>query len=254
MDNRKYYKFDDFTLTNYVKILRLAQSSDYKFCNYFNYKDTDNFILWRHDIEFSPEIALKMAIIEAELGIQTNYFINIHSEFYSVFEKDTFAELKKIIELEHFVGLHFDAHFYDLKNENELCQKLSFERDLLEKMFNITITAFAFHNTTPEILKWNNYKYADMINVYSLFFREEVDYCTDSTGIWRYERLEDNIKEKHPNGLQVLTHDGMWQDEAMSPRKRVFKCIDDRADKLKEYYDYLLKKYHQKNVDDEQVY
>jgi len=63
-----------------------------------------------------------------------NYFINIHSEFCKVFEKDTFAELNKIIESVHFVGLYFDAHFYDLKNVNELCQKGSFEKELLEKI------------------------------------------------------------------------------------------------------------------------
>ena len=252
--NKTKYIFNDFTLDNYKKLLEQAIALKCHFCNYSNFHNVEKFLLWRHDVEFSLEIAVKMAEIEVALGIQANYFINLHSEFYSVFEKDTFSLLKKIIDLGHYVGLHFDAHFYDLKNEEELCEKLVFEKELLESMFRISITAFAYHNTIPTILQWNNYKYAGMVNVYSQYFREDVDYCTDSTGIWRYERLEDKLKEKRSNGLQVLTHDGMWQEEVMSPRKRVFKCIDDRAEKLKNYYDALLKKHNQKNVDDDLVY
>ncbi len=252
MKINEIYRFADFTLSNYKKLIQLAKEK-FSLKKYTNFSNKSNEIIWRHDVEFSATISLEMAKMEAKLGIEAIYFVNIHSEFYSFFEKSTFNEIKNILDLGHHIGLHFDCHFYDIQTLEELENNINFERELLENVLGITIDSFSYHNTTPEILNWNDEKIAGLINVYSKYFREEVDYCTDSTGIWRYDRLEDKLLEKRNCGLQVLTHDGMWQDKPLSPRKRVFQCIDDRAIQTKEYYDMILKKHNQKNVDDDVV-
>ena len=84
------YRFNDFTLDNYKRLLRIAKKN-YSFIlfnkiSYFEKKS----ILLRHDVEFSVPIALKMAKIEADLGISSTYFVQLHSDFYNALEKNTF--------------------------------------------------------------------------------------------------------------------------------------------------------------------
>ncbi len=43
----------------------------------------------------------------------------------------------------------------------------------------------------------------------------------------------------------------MWTKEVLSPRKRIFKSIQDNADRIKNQYDKILSSFGAKNVDDE---
>ena len=124
------------------------------------------------------------------------------------------------------------------------------DRKLLESLLEVEIKSFSYHNTTPQLLALNDINYEGMLNVYAKSIREKYRYCTDSTGIWRYERLEDVLQESSIQYLQVLTHDGMWQEEAMAPRQRVLNCVNLRAQKTMQYYDEYLPKVEQKNIDE----
>lgn len=79
------FNFNDFTLSNYRSLLSLALTK-YEF-RLFNQEYLHKSILLRHDLEFSVPIALRMAEIEAELGIRSTYFVQLHSEFYNMLEK-----------------------------------------------------------------------------------------------------------------------------------------------------------------------
>lgn len=253
MSNKENYNFADFTLINYKRILKLAKEN-YLFEIFNSSTAYSKSIILRHDIEFSMPIALQMAKIESELDIKATYFLQLHSEFYNPFDKDSFNMVKDIIESGHHLGLHFDTHFWNINSEQELKKCLLIDKETLERYFDIEIKVFSFHNTNEFILTCEKEKYGGMINVYSKYFKETVGYCADSTGYWRYERLEDRLKEAKDKQLQILIHDGMWQDEILPPRRRVFKVIDDRAEYLKKYYDQVLKKFGANNIDWDKIY
>jgi hypothetical protein len=246
----KEYRFADFTLANYERLLQIAKEN-YVF-NIFSLNE-DEFnsktILLRHDIEFSVPIALKMAEIESSLGIKATYFVQLHGDFYNALEKRTFEQLKKIETLGHQLALHFDAHFWDVEKEDQLTKFLEIDKATFERYFDITPTAFSFHNNNAFTLSCEKETYAGMINVYAKKYKRDVGYCADSTGYWRYEVLEDRLKEAKDNLLQILIHDGMWQDEVLPPRRRVYKVIDDNAAGLKKFYDDTLKNFGAKNID-----
>ena len=113
------------------------------------------------------------------------------------------------------------------------------------------IKSFSFHNTTPALLSMDDTYYAGLLNVYAKEIKVKYRYNTDSTGIWRYERLEDVLNDGSIQYLQVLTHDGMWQNEAMAPRQRVLRCINMRAQRRIESYDKNLPKMGQENIDED---
>lgn len=247
------YRFKDFTLINYMAILELARKN-YKFIFFPELQyTTGKRILLRHDLEFSVPIALKMAEIEAGLGIKATYLIQLHSDFYNILDGNNFQMVKKIQELGHQIGLHFDSHFWQINSEQELEKYLQIDKNVLQTYFDFEPKVFSFHNTNAFILACERNFYAGMINVYSKSIKENIGYCSDSTGFWRYEILEKRIRNGKDNFLQVLIHDGMWQEEVLPPRRRVYKVIDDQAAVLKKRYDKTLKKFGAKNIDWDEV-
>ena len=76
------------------------------------------------------------------------------------------------------------------------------------------------------------YTYGGLVNVYSSYFKERYNYCGDSLGYWRYNRLEDVLKDEKIQHLQVLTHDANWSEEVLSPRKRFIKAMYTHAERL----------------------
>ena len=248
MSNVEKYHYADFTRDNYRKLIKLAKER-FTFSSFEDYSKHDNFIIWRHDIDFSVHSSYALAKIEAEEGISSTFFIHLHNEFYNVLEKEITSLLNKIMKLGHNIGLHFDCHYYDIKNEKELEAKLEFEKELLEKLFNTKIKVFSFHNTTEEILSYNKDSYCGMINTYNRFFREKTGYCSDSNGYWRFNRLEDELKDTKNKTLQVLTHPAWWQEEILSPKQRIWRCIDGRAEKTKKNYNDTLSSMGRENID-----
>ena len=117
MSNKEKYRFEDFTEESYLKFLRLAKER-YVFRSYSDFDKDENFILWRHDVDFSVHRAKRLAEIEKSENLKTTYFIHLHSEFYNVFEAEISKLIHQIIELGHFIGLHFDTHYYSINEEN----------------------------------------------------------------------------------------------------------------------------------------
>ena len=111
------------------------------------------------------------------------------------------------------------------------------------------ITAFSFHNPTPEILVYDNWEYNGLINTYASFFQNECKYCSDSNGYWRHTRLYDFLIENAEKPKQVLTHPAWWTEREMSPKERIWRCLDQRAQKTKEYYIKSLKEYGRQHID-----
>lgn len=255
MNNQEKYRFEDFTIRNYRKIIKTAKKNEYQFSFFYGpHSGCSKQMLWRHDVEFSPFIALKMAEIEVEEGIKSTYFFQLHGEFYNVLEKEISEIVRKIKSLGHDIGLHFDSHYYDVNNEDKLEKYLSLDTQYFNAIFGTKIQVFSFHNTNPFIISCEKERYAGLINVYSRYFKDHFTYCADSTGYWRYERLVDVLSNPNIQKLQVLTHDAMWSDEILAPRQRVFKSVEENAFRIKRWYDNTLYNFGAKNVDFDKVY
>jgi hypothetical protein len=225
----------DFTEISYRSIL-VSAKSNYRFCGYDKIPWGEKFILWRHDVDFSINRAASMARIESEEGIRATYFINPRSSFYNPFEPSQAELIKKIINYGHWIGLHFDAQANRIYSEELLNEIVNCEGRWLKEAFGVDLHAFSFHNPTREHLIYENDSYGGLVNCYSSKFKKQLPYCSDSNGYWRFRRLHDVIEKADDSCLQVLTHPGWWQKEAMPPRQRVVRCIYGRADaNLKEY-------------------
>jgi hypothetical protein len=255
MNNQEKYKFEEFTITNYRKMIQIAKNNNCQFKFFFEKTDIKSkAIFWRHDVEFSPFVALNMAEIEASEGVKATYFFQLHAEFYNVLEKAISEIVFKIKSYGHDIGLHFDSHYFNVTTEKDLEKYLALDTRFFNEIFNMDVKVFSFHNTNDFVLSCEEDRYAGLINVYSKYFKENFSYCADSTGYWRYERLADVLNNPAVHRLQVLTHDAMWSKEILPPRQRVFLSIDENAQRIKKWYDSTLKIFKAKNVDLDNVY
>lgn len=246
----KNYFFEDFTESAYRELLCIAKIH-WEFIDYTSYQKPDRVCLWRHDLDLSIQRAYKLAQIEAEEGVKATYFILLHSEFYNAFEKENVNLIRKILDLGHYLGLHFDPSFYisRLNNGESLLEFLKFEQQILEKTFQTDVGAFSFHN--PDVGDWLNIDQdivGGLINTYGRYLRDHYSYCSDSNGYWRFHRLRDTLEQAEAEKLQVLTHPGWWVSEPMSPRDRILRCVEGRAARTTMRYDQTLAEAKRENV------
>lgn len=233
MTNREKYYFDDFTLDNYKRLVKLAKEKGFQFILHKDeFVPERKDVIWRHDVEFEPDIALKMAEIEHEEGVQTTYFFQLHSGYYNLFDEHYSKVFHLIKNLGHHVGLHFDCRYWGINDERQLDDHITLDKVYLEKNLGVEIDTFSFHNTTPFTQSCLAYTYGGLVNVYSSYFKEHYNYCGDSLGYWRFDRLEDVLNDEKVQHLQVLTHDANWSEVVLSPRKRFAKMMYNHAERL----------------------
>ena len=237
----------DFTTSQYVELLRLAKKN-YEFIGYGGSKPEGKYVYWRHDVDLSPNRAIRLAQLEHDEGVRSTYFFNPHCEFYNLLEKSQAKIVKDIISLGHDVGLHFDVGFYQIQNEHELDALLVQEAELLHNWFGVRVNAFSFHNPNEFMLGCENESYGGLINCYSKYFKTLVPYCSDSNGYWRFRRLRDVLEAATDSSLQVLTHPGLWQETVLLPRERVFRCAYGRANRVMYDYDKVLAEHGRENL------
>lgn len=250
------YYFDDFTENNYRQILKLAKKK-YTFVSYkkFMEEETENReqykkILWRHDIDFSIHRGGTLSRIEKEEGVHSIYFIHFNSKFYNVFEKEVCKKLIEIYGNGQSIGIHLDWDYYDdIPTDSQIEEDLVFYKNVLKKLTGIEAYAFSFHNPTAVTFeKFDNIKYAGLINVYSKEIMQRVEYCSDSNGYWRFQRLLEFLERDDIQNACVLTHPGWWVPTAMSPRERIERAIAGRSACVASYYEAVLENVQRVNV------
>lgn len=219
---------EDFTEESYRGLLRLAKEN-YEFVFYSEIPWGKRFVLWRHDCDYSINRAHAIARLELSEGVRSTFFLNPHCAYYNLFEKSQYMLVKEIIEMGHQIGLHFDASFYGVSNEIQLCERLGAEAKILENLFCVRPESFSFHNPAASDLEHDAETYCGMVNCYSSRLKTEASYCSDSNGYWRFRRLEDVLRDAAEPSLQILTHPEWWQETAMSPRNRIFRCVHGRS-------------------------
>ena len=237
----------EFTEDDYRSLVRLA-ASKYRFVSFPEARSAGSgSILWRHDLDFSVHRALALARIEADEGARATFFLHPHSAFYNLLEADVATRVDEIAALGHDLGLHFDPTFYAGRRKPPE-EALRAERALLEDVFERPILAFSLHN--PDVAGWDDDRdeIAGMVNAYGRSLRESFGYVSDSNGYWRYRRLRDVLEAREEERLHVLTHPEWWVPEPLSPRERVSRCIDGRAERQHERYDRVVAAMGRENV------
>lgn len=218
----------DFTIDGYVELIQLLRKNNYSIANY---QDSDKYgkcAILRHDVDVDLQQALSMAQIESRYGINSTYFVLLTSNFYNVFSFRSRKMLRKIQDMGHTIGLHFDEMAYpeDAGIPEKIKQDIQKELHILSEVSETDIITFSYHRPTRTILD-SNITLQGTINSYGNQFFRQFKYVSDSRMSWREPILDIIDKGFYPQ-LHILTHP-FWYYEKEKCMKEIISEFINRA-------------------------
>jgi len=200
---------DSFSLELYERTIRKAQSLGYQFPTVSQLRDgshgMDRFLLLRHDIDASPRHALAMAELEKRLGVQSSYYVLMHSPYYNPAAAPHWDALHGIVELGFEVGLHYETDFFESRDQDPLRGVLD-DVAALEKILGIRIASVSQHKPASNtFLEELNRHYVD---AYNHDLMKNVFYISDSGFKWRGKSLFDVLGAE--DRIHALIHPLTW--------------------------------------------
>ena len=199
----KEYKLSILKKNEYSSFLTQAKERGFNFYKVKDIakikKDRENIIL-RHDVDLSLKFALEMAKIEDKKSIYSTYYIMIGGEFYNILTPENISYIKKIKEMGHEIGLHFDTSKYS---------NIAHQKRILESIIEDKVYSISQHN--PVNIGFIKEQIADVIDAYKLSeFVPNLEYISDSGMMWRdYTFLDGLNLDKN---LYILAHPISWMN------------------------------------------
>ena len=154
---------------------------------------SDTYCIIRHDVEFSVDRALQLAILENKLGISTTYLFQIRNNTYNSLSIENVKKIRKIYELGHDIGLHVHCGLVD--DYNTIEELICTDVNILSKVLDIDIRVFSFHRPTIKQLM-SDMSIDGLINAYGkLYFHAydtkppknlNIKYIAGSNHTWKY--------------------------------------------------------------------
>jgi len=183
-------------------------------------------IFIRHDIDISPRVALRMAMIEQMHGIRSTYMIMNRPFTYSLDNQDHVNLLLRISDLGHDLGLHYVSTDIDKGPEREgiLRMKLAGAREMLQGKINRPINSFSFH-IPDERLMGGPLIISDMINAYSSELMG--NYISDSKGTWREGNPMARLDSGDKDVTQILVHPIWYGEKHLIAEERIQEFFDE---------------------------
>lgn len=210
----------EFTYNAYRDLLILLREKGYVYSNYHNYMRADKTVILRHDIDMDIAKSLKMAEIETKMGVSSTYFVLVTSNFYNIFSKENQDMLRRLYEMGHEVGLHFDEAKYD--EEADLVRAMEQEAVLLAQCTGHPVRSLSMHRPSRKTLEADYIiQEGQIVNSYGTEFFKNHKYVSDSRRNWR-ENVQEIVRSGVYDRLHVLTH-AFWYDEKEQTAKESLK-------------------------------
>lgn len=204
----------EFNYENHKNLIKTLKK-DYSFTCFskikFSNEPIEKKVLLRHDVDLSLEKALEMAEIEHEMGVSAIYFLFLRSPFYNIFSVKEEKIIKKIIQLQHYIGLHFDFAKYDNHSISQMSYQIKREIDFMQDFYSIKLDSVSFHRPLSldffSRLELSNYPHS-----YEPVFLNNFKYFADSRANWRFGHPLDSPEYAERKNLHILIHPIWWNE------------------------------------------
>ncbi len=202
-----------FTMDGYKNLIHTMLSGGFQIKPISALPDRqENCIYLRHDIDFSVVLAIKLAEIENAAGIVSTNFVLLTGP-YNPFHEETVAAIKRIKNLGHEIGLHYDLKNWP-QNRQAANAKLANEIQILEAVAETKINSIVMHQPSMggEDFFATEASAASLINP-TFYQRTDTDLCyvSDSCRAWRDDALVKFIQRDIPQTrLMLNTHPESW--------------------------------------------
>ena len=141
-------RLDEFTYDEYRALLDRVRRGRANLCfaDFRKPITEPRFFILRHDVDFTPAGALEMAEIEAEMGIRATYYFLLTSDFYNLLSERFASVPRRIADLGHEIGLHYDLQILETVGDQSPRESLLHQADILARLSGQPIRSIAMHN------------------------------------------------------------------------------------------------------------
>ncbi len=207
----------EFSIRHWCNVIRDALAAGYRFYSYSDWiaekEHPARSIILRHDIDVSPELAVRQARVETELGVRATHLIRVHARLYDVSSPSVLRQLRRLSRLDVEIGLHYEPQFYRAAR-GDAAVMLAADVRLLGDIVGRRIEGCGAHRvgTFPPVdgaaIKSAGLRY----DAFTQEFVREHKYISDSARNWREGCLCRWLGKA--DRLTVLTHPVWWFEPA----------------------------------------
>lgn len=210
-----------------------------KYCDYIEACNQNEFIIMRHDVEFSLERAYMLSMIESEEDFRSTYFIQLTNNSYNALSGRNMKLIRDMKNRGHHIGLH-----YHLNGELDPVLIRDGVRDqirIMTEMLGFPIDRFSFHRPVKEMYYFN-ISIPNIINAYSPDFFTyvenvtenddlEIKYISDSKHRWNYGFPDYETLMKYKK-IQLLIHPFSWIPIGYNNENNFYYLIREKGNEL----------------------
>ena len=214
----------EFTYDAYRSLLYLLRTRGYVFTDYHQYAAYPRCVILRHDIDQSLTDAVRLAEIEAEEGIHSTWFMLLRTDFYNPASAASQKSIRRLIELGHEIGLHFDEVAYaggstGSRTRSSTEERILLEAKILSDICGQPITTVSMHRPSKATLE-SDLRILGIVNSYGKTFFHDFKYLSDSRCNWR-EPVLDIVRSGEYDRLHILTHAFWYHDTPRSAAETI---------------------------------
>jgi hypothetical protein len=200
-----------FSYSHFGDIVTQARGLGFAFVQFTdNHSPEHRVLLLRHDVDLDMMKAVTMARIEAEIGVQSTYFLRVAAPFYNVFDRSARKAAREIVALGHGIGLHFDTQAYPESHVDGWESIIASEARVLAECVERPVRCVSFHRPTPDLL---NVDLNGIISAYAPRYFSVMKYLSDSGMRWREGCICTHLSANTHASYQILIHPCWWSHE-----------------------------------------
>jgi len=206
-----------FDLGDYVSLLQRFRAAGYTLrpVSHIPRADRASAVYLRHDVDYFPAPSLPMAEAEAELGCTATYYFLL-TGLYNLHEAENLRVLRRLTELGHEIGLHYDLETYPPEPQAAR-EQLDFEARVLARLSGQPVRTITMHlpfKGTPDPFRLSD----AYVHPHDPRWQEDLLYVSDSCRAWRDENLLRCFSAAAPRRLLLLAHPELWMDGGVEDR------------------------------------
>jgi hypothetical protein len=200
-----------YSLAAYERLLRLALEQGYRFAAFDEPPDAGaGTVLLRHDVDYSPTMAVAMAHVNAGVGVAGTFFLLLRGHVYNLLSPDALRQARCLLDLGQRVGVHVALPDRGLDDLAALEAFVIAEYRLLRDQLPGVSPVFSWHNPTAGILaQAGAWQPAGLVNAYHRRFLTDRVYLSDSNFRNSCADFERALRAGHP-ALHLLFHPINW--------------------------------------------